>query len=135
MKSPARNRRQIHAAAARKPLAALRLAVTWLALLAFATQSYLIQTHIHGLPTSLGLSASIAQQAHSLPVDKSPLDGDPAHCPICQDYLVAGSAALPAVIVAPVPTFVFVAQDIFVAQFSARNSLSHSWLGRAPPHA
>jgi len=113
----------------------MRLLVTLLALFAFAAQSYVVQTHIHGLPSSRGLSANVAQQAHSSPVDNSPLDGDPAHCPICQDYLVAGSAALPSVIVAPVPTFVFVAQDIFVALFPARKPLSHSWLGRAPPHA
>jgi hypothetical protein len=137
VKSPARKRRQFHTIAARRPFAALRLAVTLLALLAFTAQSYLIQTHIHGLPASLDLSASGTQQAVSSSVDhnKSPLDGDPTHCPICQDYLIAGSAALPAVIVAPVPTFAFAAQDIFVALFSARKIPSHSWLGRAPPHA
>ena len=137
MKSPARKPQQFHATAVRRPFAALRLAVTLLALLAFTAQSYLIQTHIHGLPASLDVSASDLQQAVSSSADhnKSPLDGDPAHCPLCQDYLIAGSAALPAVIIVPLPTFAFAAQDIFVALFSARKIPSHSWLGRAPPHA
>ena len=136
MKSPARKFRQIQAATVKKPYAALRLAVTLLALLAFTTQSYLIQTHVHGLPSSPGLSASAAQQLVSpADQDKSPLDGDPDHCPICQDYLIAGSASLPALIVAPVPTFVFAAEEVVAVLFSARKSTSHSWLGRAPPHA
>jgi hypothetical protein len=117
----------------RSPRLSLRLAVTLLAFLAFTCQSYLVQTHIHGLPQSL-LMAAGGQTASPTPApNKSPLDGTPADCPLCQDFLVAGSYVLPVAIVAPPPSFIYAPIEISVVLPHVLQSLSHSWQGRAPP--
>lgn len=69
------------------------------------------------------------------PVDKSPFDGNPAECPLCQDFLIAGSYVLPVAIIAPAPSFIYAPIEIPVALVHARKSLSHIWQGRAPPSA
>ncbi|MDE2110043.1 MAG: hypothetical protein KGJ79_02795 [Alphaproteobacteria bacterium] len=113
-----------------------RLAATLLAFLTFTCQSYLIQTHIHGLPKSLVMLAGGEQFVLPIPApDTSPLSGDPADCPLCQDFVIAGSYLVPLAIIAPPPAFVFTAFDLPVTAAHPGEQLSHIWQGRAPPHA
>jgi len=62
------------------------------ALLAFALQAYLVQTHIHGQqPSVLSLKSHV-----SAPVQPAPFDPlAPANCALCQEILHAGTAIAP----------------------------------------
>lgn len=127
---------RIRVATARRPHAGLRHAVTLLALIAFVCQSYLIQTHIHGLPQSVVAMSDGKQYASPLSQnDKSPTDSDQANCPLCQDSLRAGSYVLPPVIAALPPTLVVSAILMAVVPSLTTKSVSHIWQGRGPPRA
>ena len=135
MRRSVRKHRQIVAAAARRPYAGLRLAVTLLALIAFGFQSYLVQTHIHGLPQ---LAASADGKQHVSPLsrnDKAPAQNGQANCPLCQDSLRAGSYVLPPIIATLPPTLVVTASLIAIVPSLAAKSVSHIWQSRGPPLA
>jgi len=122
--------------AARRRFAGLRRALTLLALLTFAVQGYLVQTHIHGLPLTVA-AMQAGTQAVSAPAqpDKSPLDNDSANCPLCQEFLHAGNFLLPAAIAALPPMLAVFAIVPATAPILAAKSASHLWIGRAPPQA
>ncbi|HEX3665750.1 MAG TPA: hypothetical protein VHU23_11010 [Rhizomicrobium sp.] len=103
----------------------LLLAIT---VLAFAQAAYVTQTHLHA-PARLSGNSAFMQPGHG----KVPAPDDPAHCPFCQEYLLAGAYVAPPPIVLPQPTAAaFEAyQLLHVLPFVA--ALSHSWHGRAPP--
>jgi hypothetical protein len=69
-----------------------RRLVMLFALLAFALQAYLVQTHIHGQqPGVLSLKPHV-----SAPVQPAPFDPlAPANCALCQEILHAGTAITP----------------------------------------
>jgi hypothetical protein len=70
---------------------AFRRVVMLFALLAFALQAYLVQTHIHGQPGVLSLKTHV-----SAPVQPAPFDPlAPANCALCQEILHAGTAIAP----------------------------------------
>lgn len=113
-----------------------RQAIASLALVFFAFQSYLTQTHIHLLwqdapdAYAQAIGAGLgAQPAHG----KLPPADNPASCPICQDMLLAGHFTTPAAISllmpAQIATMIAIAAatPVFVA------AVSHNWRGRAPP--
>ncbi|MGH7174970.1 MAG: hypothetical protein ACREGR_01255, partial [Minisyncoccia bacterium] len=84
--------------------------VTTIALLAFFFQSFAIQTHIHhSEPGALVASAgTITVKATSLDRDHhapSPAD-DPDHCPLCQEFLHAGSFVTPVPVTLSLPVSV-----------------------------
>jgi len=122
------------------PLGGWRAAVTAFAFVAFALQSYIVQTHIHFSPDAeLRLAGYVASHdtkpAQQAPRDKYPSNEDPANCPICQEILHSGHFVIPAaqVFLAPylaVSTIVVV--DTALPHIFA---LSHSWRGRAPPRS
>jgi hypothetical protein len=88
---------RLNRAIARHVPASKRL-VTLFALLTFAFQAYLVQTHIHVLP------APVVQAVHHVAVTHAGKPGtptpsdpyDPAKCPLCQEMLHAGAAITPA---------------------------------------
>jgi hypothetical protein len=97
-------------------------------LVAFAQAGYFTQTHIHGAPGLAGNSV-LAQDGHG----KLPAPDDPAHCPLCQEYLLAGAYLVPPPIILPTP-----AAAAFEAYRAPRElffvaAASHGWYGRAPP--
>jgi hypothetical protein len=111
-----------------------RVAVTFLALLTFTLQNYIVQTHLHGLPQTM--VASIGHQIiSSSRQDQTPQDNDALNCPLCQEALHGGSFVLPAAIAALPPALAVSIVATIVAPLRAAKSASHSWLGRAPPHA
>jgi hypothetical protein len=70
---------------------AFRRLVMLFALLAFALQAYLVQTHMHGQPGVLSLKPHV-----SAPVQPAPFDPlAPANCALCQEILHAGTAIAP----------------------------------------
>jgi hypothetical protein len=89
---------------------------------AFLFQGFAVQTHIH--------TPAAAPATHS----GKTLPGDPAKCPLCQEFLLSGSFVMPAAAALPVPAAaVFTAVRLAAAQ-RIRRFPSHSWHGRAPPY-
>ena len=98
---------------------------------AFAQQSYLTQTHIH-IPLALaagGGGAVLGGAGHG----KTPLREDPAHCPLCQEFLVAGAFVTPAAIVILPPVLPAFRIALPTRELRFVDASSHSWHGRAPP--
>ncbi len=135
MKLSAVRKRRIHSGVARRaPLSGFRLVIALIALSSFICQSYLVQTHIHGLPQTVlahGDTGSVVNSSGT----NSPADQDSANCLLCQEFLHAGNFVLPATIVALPPMLAVSAIVAVVAAVLAVKPTSHSWVGRAPPHA
>lgn len=110
-------------------LSGWRLAVLYAAMLAFALQSYVFQTHIHFLPQA---AVAGTQGGHH---DKFPANDDPANCPLCQEILHSGHFITPAAQFLLPPTVAV--STILLVDKALPHVLapSHSWRGRAPPHA
>ena len=108
-----------------------RLVVIYAAMLAFALQSYVVQTHIHFAHETAIADGHDANGHH----DKLPDHDDPAHCPICQEILHSGQFITPAAQFLLPPT---VAVSTIAAVDQALPHIfapSHSWRGRGPPQA
>lgn len=114
-----------------------------LALLAFSSQSFVVQTHVHGETRTLvpAHDAGGSAAAHSGRGDagrariagaETPFDW-PDDCPLCRELVAAGDylAAAPASFTPPPPAARwFAAVDPLVAALRQR---SHIWRSRAPP--
>lgn len=112
-------------------------------LVAFLFQSYVVQTHIHFAASDNGgtivadgtnLKSSTGPAVAGQHNSKPPID-DPAHCPICQEFLHAGQYLTPAPVLALLITAVVVPVTILRAVPVTANPVSHGWRGRAPPSA
>jgi hypothetical protein len=105
--------------------------VALFAVLAFAFQSFIVQTHIHG--TSLGFSApTLAKTLGGKGNGKLPAD-NPLDCPFCQAVAHAGAFYAPATPLLIVP---FVLMRGAVLRSALRSFVSAapiSWNSRAPP--
>lgn len=113
----------------------LRLALTFVALLAFVFQSYVAQTHIHMTGQSLSITASAdAKTAPQSKPAKFPANQDPANCPICQELLHSGSFITPSAVAALLPMLAVSVVAVVLETTIAPQAVSHSWRGRAPPH-
>jgi hypothetical protein len=120
-----------------------RLAVTLLALLAFALQSYVTQTHIHHASSAaFGLTfestahpedAAAKTPGHSQ--DKYPANEDPSNCPLCQEILHAGAFVAPATLALFAPALSVSVIAIAPETAIVVRAVSHDWRGRAPPAA
>jgi hypothetical protein len=112
------------------------LAVTLFALLIFALQNYVVQTHIHFEPGEFG--AIVAAKTTTLSKVPSPLKSpadDPATCPICQEMALAGHYISPA----PIAVFQSFAAvywpPVWVVRIVAYTAALHPWQSRGPPAA
>ncbi len=99
-------------------------------LVAFAVQGFAIQTHIHGVPTSVG-STVMHVSAPSQPAPQDPYD--PANCALCQEILHAGTYVAPVVV-----DFLVILNAVAFAPAHAllphaATERQHSWQSRAPP--
>jgi hypothetical protein len=112
-------------------------------LVTFLFQGYIVQTHIHFAPAAdvgavVTSAADLKTNTDAAVVGKqrpsSPID-DPAHCPICQEFLHAGQYVTPAPILALLITVVAVPIAIVRTAPAVTVAVSHSWRGRAPPAA
>ena len=115
-----------------------RLAITLFALLAFTLQTFVMQTHIHGMarvgiaPATLALDKSAAQGQRP---DKFPAGNDPANCPICQEILHTGYYVTPSAAALPLPTVAVSIAPTVIDVMTVVAAHSHSWKSRAPPLA
>jgi len=115
-----------------------RLAVAALAFVAFALQSYVTQTHIHGAFVSSDvakISKQVAGKAPGEPHDKYPANDDPANCPICQEILHAGQYVAPGAIVFALPVETIAVIPLSLDAPLIVKAIPLGWRGRAPPHA
>jgi len=106
-----------------------RRLVMLFAVLAFAFQAYLVQTHIHGQPITPALNAHVSAPAQPAPFD--PLA--PANCALCQEILHAGAAITPDA--APFTLLLnWIAMAPAVTHLpSAAQAPPTGWHSRAPP--
>jgi hypothetical protein len=118
----------------RAALSGWRLVLVYTALLAFALQGYVFQTHIHFTPSELaGLTGDVDTNTANGHHDKFPANDDPANCPICQEILHSGQFVTPAAQFLLPPSLAV--STIAVVDQALPHILapSHSWRGRAPP--
>jgi len=104
------------------------------AMLTFALLVQLTQAHIHFAP-DFGISKS-AGTAAKIPSKKNlPANNDPANCPICQAALHGGQFLSPSAVALALPGETIAIVPLVVRIVIARETPSHNWQGRAPPHA
>jgi hypothetical protein len=108
-------------------------AITWLVLLAFALQSFITQTHIHGAfggagDTQIVKTLADAPSHHG----KAPAE-NPADCPFCQAITHAGAFFTPSApaLILPVTWAEMLAPSVVAG--IVRSFSSHPWQSRAPP--
>jgi hypothetical protein len=112
------------------PVRGWRLAAVMLALVTFAVQSYVTQTHIHY--DMLG-PAGITTAAPVAPAGKLPFKETPANCPICQEIAMAGHYVTPGAVALVLPAQSVSIVPIEIAVDLIVEAVSHDWHGRAPP--
>ena len=112
-------------------LSGWRLVVIYAAMLAFAFQGYVLQTHIHFAPATAIADTQGASGHH----DKFPANDDPANCPICQEILHSGHFVTPAAAALLLPTLAVSTIALVDQPLPVVAAPSHSWRGRAPPHS
>ncbi len=113
---------------------AWRLVVTWILLFAFALQSYVTQTHVHGAPALAERAPMVEVVGQSVHDGASPAHDEAIACPFCQAIAVAGAffspagAALGALVVrAQAASLPPIAVGLVIAP------AGFSWRSRAPP--
>jgi hypothetical protein len=116
--------------------------VFFVALAAFAAQSFLVQTHVHFTPSVAAALAgkevtkqTVAQdRSHGVP-QRAPSNDDTDKCPLCQEFVSAGSYLAPSAVAVLPPN---VAVSTIAREQPERAeiwAISHNWQGRAPPQA
>ena len=110
-----------------KPVASRLLRL--FALLVFALQGYLVQTHIDRLPPAPQYNAHVSAPAAPGPADPY----NPASCPLCKEILLAGVFVTPAIASLPLQLnwIVFLAATFVPEPVTVQRSLN--WQSRAPP--
>jgi hypothetical protein len=112
-------------------LSPARRFVVFIAVLAFALQSYITQTHIHDEQQSFAGIVKITT-SQSPAHGKTPLD-KPADCAFCQAVIHAGAFVASAT---PLLLLPFVWVETVALVFTARaacDAAAHDWQSRAPP--
>lgn len=103
----------------------LRFALCLVALSAFIYQSFLIQTHIHGVTPAL---------VAGNPPTNNDAPADEHHCLLCLDAVIASSLLTPPPVPLPVAPTVVEALLPPETHISVSSTPAHHWRGRAPPH-
>lgn len=106
-------------------------AIAWILLVAFTLQSFVTQTHIHGVFDTGAARASAVTNAP--PHRNAPADNGKAECPFCQAIVHAGAFSAPPgqTLVLPL-SWAKIAVSFFVVE-SFVSASSHLWRSRAPP--
>ena len=116
-------------------LSGWRLVLVYTALLAFALQGYVFQTHIHFTPAEAArLVGDVDTNSANGHHDKFPANDDPANCPICQEILHSGQFVTPAAQFLLPPSLAVSTIAVVDQVLPHVLAPSHSWRGRAPPH-
>ena len=107
-------------------------------MLTFALQAQLTQAHIHFAPdfgSAISKSDTNPSIVKAPSKRKLPANNDPANCPICQAALHGGQFLSPSAVALALPSEAIAIVPLVVDIVIARETPSHSWQGRAPPHA
>jgi hypothetical protein len=110
-----------------------RFAVTILILFAFALQSYLIQTHIHGDTDTSAHTCAAQCLTHApakapLPLGKAAID-----CPLCHALVNAGAFFVPTALIPFVPQVLWSVLSLPAKTPVIQATLARDGLSRAPP--
>lgn len=118
-------------AAARRRCTARTSALSMLLLAAFAVQAVAVQSHVH-LQRSAAVESFSAVALDT--ADGTPVGDYPANCPICHEFLNAGTYVAPEAAAAPREPAAYVI-DLARNLPSETGAIHHGWQGRAPPIA
>ncbi len=102
--------------------------VVFLAVFAFALQSFIAQTHIHA--ESL---AGIVKIATTSPASKAPIDHSQADCPFCQAVIHVGSVVASSPPLLRLPFSWVESLALVFTAVATSSSAAHDWQSRAPP--
>lgn len=109
--------------------AASRL-VVFAVLLAFALQSYVVQTHLHvSAPPGVAKIAAMQTSGHR----KAPLNNSQTDCPFCQATNLAGTFVTPAAALLLLPLAWMQTVQIGPLMREASGPRAQGWRSRAPP--
>lgn len=115
-----------------------RLLFTAFMLLAFALQSYAVQTHIHerlhlpAIAKSAAAKTGIANIGAHAKKPAIPVKDAPDDCPLCQ-LLYGGQYVAPDALVFFLPLSSVRVIETELGALPRYDAVSHSWRGRAPP--
>jgi hypothetical protein len=120
--------------------------VASLALIAFAFQAYVTQTHIHlRQPVPIAASSAAgpsdsklldkAAAQRNAEKNKAPGSDEPVKCPLCQAVGYAGHFVTPAATALLLPTIAISILPLATAILSPREKPSHNWQSRGPPNS
>jgi hypothetical protein len=110
-------------------------AVAWILLIAFTLQSYVTQTHIHGISQSFDAGADAKTLAASPAHQNAPADKSAQDCPFCQAIIHSGAFFAPAAPFIPQPVWVASVVQVIAAQAAVAVAAIVGWQSRAPPQA
>jgi hypothetical protein len=110
-------------------------AIAWILLVAFTLQSYVTQTHIHGITQSFEGGAIAKRLAQSPAHENAPADRSAQDCPFCQAIIHSGVFFAPAAPFIPQPVWVGSVVQSIVVQAAVAAVAILGWQSRAPPHA
>lgn len=102
--------------------------VVFIAVFAFALQSFVAQTHIHA--ESLAGIVKIAATSTS---GKAPVDHSQADCPFCQAVMHVGSVVASAPPLLRLPYSWVETAALVLTAATISGSTAHDWRSRAPP--
>jgi Protein of unknown function (DUF2946) len=103
--------------------------VVFIAILAFAFQSYITQTHIHELQGFRGGATA----THSSAPSKTPLRDSQTDCPFCQAVIHAGFFVASAAPTLRLPVALVETVALVSTAPETTDPVAHDWQSRAPP--
>lgn len=112
---------------------AVRRAISWILLAAFTLQSFITQTHIHGVPQT-GAHVAIVKVVDGAPAHKAPGENTTADCPFCQAIVHSGAFFAPVVPALVLPTTWATHAAPLVTIAATSIAVTHIWRSRAPPY-
>jgi hypothetical protein len=112
---------------------AVRRAISWILLAAFTLQSFITQTHIHGVPKASG-PAAIVQVFDGSHTHKAPGENSTADCPLCQAIVHSGAFFAPVAPALVLPATWATHVTPLLAIAASGIAVTHIWRSRAPPY-
>jgi len=100
--------------------------------LAFALQSYVTQTHIHGVVPGFGSAANTSATKSHAPA-KAPLDNSQGDCPLCQAVIHSGVFLAATTPLLSLPFAWVKTVTLAVSARATYGIAAHDWQSRAPP--
>lgn len=100
--------------------------IVWLLLVAFTLQSFITQTHVHGVDTSARVNTPAAHHT-------TPSRNDATRCPFCQAIIHSGTFFAPTAPDLLLPIMLATAAAPSVVSGVIERASARPWQSRAPP--